>query len=245
MQGQAPLTERGDLVLRLHQSETAPTRLAGSDDEGTGDGNQNYALQAVAGAGLGQGVEVFLEPSFYWVEDSDSGDSGDIGLDDGGYALRAGFSTQIANSAWTEFGVGYFNRPSPLDETVAKNGFVLSGALVWHPSDLARLTLRGSQAVDTVSLDSLTEAMESQVSAGFGYRLSNGLNFNSAFSFQDRTLVGETKSEETWQARAGFAYGLGDFLSLDLAYQVERRKREEDKDDSLVNGFFLTIKSRF
>ncbi len=244
-QRDAEQPRRGDLVLRLHQGDVGPAGLASGNDEGNADRNQNYALQAVAGAGLGQGVEVFLEPSFYWVEDSDSMDAGDVGLDDGGYALRAGFSTQLTDSAWTEFGVGYFNRPSYADDEVAKNGFVLSGALVWHPSDLARLTLRGAQAVDTMSLDGLTEAMESQVSAGFGYRLSEGLNFNSAFSFQDRVLAGETKSEETWQARAGFVYGFGDSLSLDLAYQVERRKSEEDKDDSLVNGFFLTIKSRF
>lgn len=170
-----------------------------------------------------------------------------------GFTVRGGASFEIDGALKGEASGGYLERDYEDPRLVQLHGPALDASLIWTPTPLTTVTLRGSTTANETTVPNASGAIVRKVSGEISHALLRNLTISGLTSYQVTSYQGANISSAYKGSSTGFnerlfsatvkaEYSLTRTVAVKASYGYERLKSTVPGSDYTANVFLLGLR---
>jgi hypothetical protein len=210
------------------------------------DRNQTqYALRLRAAYELTPGIRPFVEGSVDTRQYDDTIDVSGFRRTSSGYGGRVGSTIELTRQFTGEISGGYQQRS--FDDTRLRDlrGFVGDAALIWSPTPLTTVTLRGTTELADTSLAGVSGASARRIGIEIAHALRRNITITPFASYGELAYDGSPLREDTTILGTRLDYRLSRTVAIRASFTHERLKSTAVGSDYTANVSQVGLRLQF
>ncbi|WP_283740305.1 outer membrane beta-barrel protein [Chelatococcus albus] len=227
----------------IDRSYYEDAELAGGGTLDQGDRNYTqYGLALRGGYEVHPGLKPFVEGTIDTRRYDRRIDSSGFERDSTGYSLRAGASFELTRLVTGEVAVGYQHRTYEDERLEALRGPLVDAAIVWTPTPLTTVRLRGATSLDETTVVGASGLLARRATLEVEHALRRYLTLTGLLSLQQNDYDGVPVKEDTFTGGLRLEWKLTRSLAVRASFTHERLKSTTPGSDYTANVFLLGLR---
>jgi hypothetical protein len=187
-------------------------------------------------------VKPFFEGAFNWRVHDSPVDFNGFYRDSGGFSIRGGSAFVLQRLLRGEISGGYAERNYQDPRLVKLHGPVIDAALIYTPSALTTITLRGSTTLNETTVINASGVFTRTISGQVSHDLMRNLNIMLLGSCFVNNYQGSDVIEKGGAGGAKIDYRITRFLSVRGSYMHEQLKSAFPNASYSANVFLMSLR---
>lgn len=210
------------------------------------DRNQTqYGLRLRVGYEVTPGFKPFIQGDIDRREYDDKIDAGGFMRSSSGVSGRIGSSFEISRQLTGEVSGGYQDRKYEDPRLQNLRGFVGDAAVLWSPTPLTTVTLRGTAELGETTVASSSGTMVRRVSLDIAHALRRNLTVTGFTGFGRTDYEGRNLREDFMNVGARLEYKLTRTFAIRASFTHERLTSTSPGDDYTANVSMVGLRVQF
>lgn len=159
-----------------------------------------------------------------------------------GVSARAGASYQVTSLITGEASAGYGQRKYQDPRLANLTGPLVDASLIYTPTPLTKLTLRGTTAFEETSVSNASGAVVRRLTLEISHALLRNVTLTALGTFQDTQYRGVTLDEKYFAGTLRAEYNLTRTVAVRASYTFEHLKSTSVGSDYTANVFLLGLR---
>ena len=167
------------------------------------------------------GIRIFGDARYNWRQYNNPPG---VNADSHGYNLLAGLEFTLSTLMRGEIGIGYLGQTYEGAGLPNATGFKYSADLIWNPTPLMTVTLKGNRSVDESGLAGSPARVDSNVEVTLDYELRRNLIVSPSFAYSYEEYPGTSRRDNVFAPELRIDYLVNRYLTLGLGYSYVLRE---------------------
>jgi hypothetical protein len=159
-----------------------------------------------------------------------------------GVSARGGATYQITSLISGEASAGYGQRKYEDPRLSNLNGPLVDASLIYTPTPLTKITLRGTTSFDETSVSNASGAVVRRLTLEVSHALLRNVTLTALGTFQDTQYRGVTLEEKYFNGTLRAEYNLTRTVAVRASYTFEKLKSTSVGSDYTANVFLLGLR---
>jgi hypothetical protein len=159
-----------------------------------------------------------------------------------GVSARAGASYQVTSLVTGEASAGYGQRKYEDPRLSNLTGPLVDASLIYTPTPLTKVTLRGTTAFEETSVANASGAVVRRLTLEVSHALLRNVTLTALGTFQDTQYRGVTLDEKYFAGTLRAEYNLTRTVAVRASYTFEKLKSTSVGSDYTANVFLLGLR---
>lgn len=235
-------TYQGDVVMLRPSFRTDRYNFRDNDGVDNDDRDRyEFALATRAAYEASEGTQVFVEPSFEWINYDETFNSGGLQRSGTKYRVDVGLTLDISGVTFAEFSGGVLKRRFDDPALEDADGLFGKGRLVWNPTDLSTLTATVERSINETTLSGSSARIDDKFGLNYDHELLENFLINATVGYTTQDFTEIARRDDLLDAGIALRYLMTPEIWWELRYSRSTRDSDEPDQDFTMNQVTLAL----